>query len=101
MLELRCDCFTCLRQNDHSSQCKTRRSFGFGNKCQWWQYTRPSFDATSRHERKQFVELRSVSVSIPWRSAVIMEQCDSEIFFRPRRFLSRLISGVYVKDDRK
>src|SRR5262245_43638638 len=41
-------------------------------KCRWWQYTRQSFDATSRHERKQFVDLRSVSVSIPWRSAVIM-----------------------------
>jgi len=41
-------------------------------KCRWRQYTRQSFDATSRHERKQFVDLRSVSVSIPWRSAVIM-----------------------------
>src|SRR5215510_7555296 len=33
-------------------------------------------------------------LSIPWRSAVIMEQCDSAIF-RPRRFHSRLMSGVY------
>ncbi len=41
------------------------RSFGFRNKCRWWQYTRPSFHATSRQERKQFVDLRSVSVSIP------------------------------------